>query len=92
MTSPTHISPAAAQTLAEDFARQYERLQNTVFQNMERKVCGCDYGGTSWTTREEADRISELLNLAPSRRLLVRRGRWKRELFVATLVIQEATD
>ena len=70
MTSPTQISPAAEQTLAEDFARQYERLQSTVFQNMERKVCGCDYGGTSWTTREEADRISELLNLAPSRRLL----------------------
>jgi len=41
-----------------------------VFQDIERSACGCDYGGTSWTTREEADRICVLLGLIPGRRLL----------------------
>lgn len=39
-------------------------------RTLERSVCGCDYGGTSWTTREEADRIAGLLDLRPGRRLL----------------------
>jgi ubiquinone/menaquinone biosynthesis C-methylase UbiE len=37
---------------------------------IERAVCGCDYGGTSWTTREEAERIALMLGLAPGVRLL----------------------
>lgn len=37
---------------------------------IERAVCGCDYGGTSWTTRDEADRVAEILKLKPGVRLL----------------------
>lgn len=37
---------------------------------IERAVCGCDYGGTSWTTRHEAERVGELLGLKSSTRFL----------------------
>lgn len=37
---------------------------------IERAVCDSDYGGTSWTTRVEADNIGAWLGLAPGRRLL----------------------
>ena len=37
---------------------------------IERAVCGCGYGGTSWTTRHEAERVGELLGLKPGTRLL----------------------
>ncbi len=37
---------------------------------IERSVCGCDYGGTSWTTRVQADKIIDMLKLKPGRRLL----------------------
>ena len=37
---------------------------------IERRVLGCDYGGTSWTTRDEAIRIREFLDLRPGVRLL----------------------
>ncbi len=58
------------QTLIEDFSAQYEHLQNPVAREIERNVCGCDYGGTSWTTRAEADWICDLLQLNSDRRLL----------------------
>lgn len=58
------------QILREDFSAQYERLQHPVLQDIERNVCGCDYGGTSWTTQNEADRICDLLGLRPGQRLL----------------------
>src|SRR5207245_449434 len=35
-----------------------------------RCVLGCDYGGTSWTTRREAERIGQMLQLRPGMRLL----------------------
>jgi ubiquinone/menaquinone biosynthesis C-methylase UbiE len=44
-------------------------LTDTVL-DIERAVCGCDYGGTSWTTRAEADDIGTRLRLAPGKRLL----------------------
>ena len=37
---------------------------------IEREVMGCDYGSTSYTTRGEAQRIGELLQLHSSVRLL----------------------
>jgi len=37
---------------------------------IERAVCGCDYGGTSWTTRAEAERVGRLLALRPGVRFL----------------------
>jgi len=39
-------------------------------RDLERSVCGCAYGSTSWTTRREAERIAELLELGPDVQLL----------------------
>jgi SAM-dependent methyltransferase len=39
-------------------------------QTLERDVLGCDFGGTSWTTRSQADQVSTALGLAPGIHLL----------------------
>jgi cyclopropane fatty-acyl-phospholipid synthase-like methyltransferase len=46
-----------------DFAQQYQKNTHPAFRALERSVLGCDYGGTSWTTREQAERIPDLLGL-----------------------------
>lgn len=56
-------------TIAE-FEQSYRKATSPVLLSIERSVCGCDYGGTSWTTREEADRIGEALCLSPDKALL----------------------
>ena len=61
---------AQQQELADRFAAEYARGQTPVMLEVERAVCGCDYGGTSWTTREEADTIGRLLGLGKGTRLL----------------------
>src|SRR6266481_708078 len=48
----------------------YPRAQSSVMLSIERHVCGCDYGATSWTTRVQALQIAELLALRPGLRLL----------------------
>ncbi len=58
------------QELSEHFADEYRRAQTPVMLDLERAVCGCDYGGTSWTTREEAERMGRLLDLGEGKRLL----------------------
>jgi SAM-dependent methyltransferase len=62
-------SPEEAAMLAR-FGRQYRQGDTPVMRDIERAVCGCDYGGTSWTTRDEADRVAELLELDAGKRLL----------------------
>ena len=57
-------------TLAEQFAEQYRLAQAEVMLEIERSVCGCDYGSTSWATRHEVDEIAGMLGLAQGRRLL----------------------
>lgn len=64
------MSTPKDRTLVEDFGTQYERLQSPVLKTIERNVCGCVYGGTSWTTRKEADRLCDLLDLSSGQRLL----------------------
>jgi len=54
----------------DDFDAQYRHGQLAVVQAVERAVCGCDYGATSWATRGEAGRIAAALELAPGVRLL----------------------
>ena len=54
----------------ERFAEIYQRSQLPVMKLVERSVCGCDYGGTSWTTREEADENAAQLGLGSGVRLL----------------------
>jgi ubiquinone/menaquinone biosynthesis C-methylase UbiE len=52
------------------FAREYERSQHPALLEIERAVCGCAYGGTSWTTRKEAEQVAQLLRLGPGVRYL----------------------
>ncbi len=54
----------------ERFDAAYLRAQSSVMLSIERSVCGCDYGGNSWTTRDEAQQISTCLGLRPGLRLL----------------------
>jgi len=56
--------------LTESFDADYRMAQNDLMLELERVVCGCDYGGTSWTTKPEAQRLGHLLGLGPGRRLL----------------------
>jgi len=56
--------------LTEHFAERYRLGQAPIMLEVERAFCGCDYGGTSWTTRDEAERLGPLLELGPGRRLL----------------------
>ena len=52
------------------FSKMYERLQFDVMRGIERDVCGCDYGATSWMTLDEARQVSGMLALKPGTRLL----------------------
>ncbi len=56
--------------LTAQFADLYRRAQTAPMLSIERAVCGCDYGASSWTTRDEAARVGELLELRPGRSLL----------------------
>lgn len=58
------------QELLGRFAEEYTRAQTPIMLDLERAVCGCDYGGTSWTTLEEAVQIARLLALDRCTRLL----------------------
>lgn len=53
-----------------DFARDCEIAQLPLMREIERCVRGSDYGATSWTTREQAERASARLALAPGLRML----------------------
>ncbi len=61
---------ADEQALRERFDNMYQVVQSPIVREIERSVCGCDYGATSWTTQAEARHVGELLGLAPGRRLL----------------------
>jgi ubiquinone/menaquinone biosynthesis C-methylase UbiE len=52
------------------FARTYALHRAQTMRAIERKVCGCDYGGTSWTTLKEAEQVVADLALKRGDRLL----------------------
>lgn len=58
------------QALVERFTASNERGTTDVMRRIERQVNGCDYGGTSWATRQEIDDVGAMLNLGPGDRLL----------------------
>src|SRR5207249_6576487 len=62
--------PKDAESLAAEFTRGYELGRARVERELEQCVLGCDYGGTSWTTCREAQRVAGLLGLRPGMRLL----------------------
>ena len=47
-----------------------ELHRSAAMRDLEHSVCGCAYGSTSWTTRREAERIAQLLELRPTATLL----------------------
>lgn len=53
-----------------DFAGNYDLSKLPQIKKLEQSALGCDYGGTSWTTREQAEAIVESLQLNSSSRLL----------------------
>jgi SAM-dependent methyltransferase len=60
----------AERDLTGHFAERYRLGQAPIMLEVERAFCGCDYGGTSWTTRVEAQRLGPLMGLGPGKRLL----------------------
>ena len=47
-----------------------ELARSDAMRDLERSVYGCDYGGNGGTTRQEAERIAQLLELRPGAKLL----------------------
>ena len=59
------------QALIDRFSRTYAHLTHSdAMLEIERAVCGCDYGCTSWTTRDEAENAGRMLALGAETRLL----------------------
>ncbi len=56
------------------FTRDYELGRFAAVREIERAVLGCDYGATSWTTRDEARIVADLLGLRTRVCLLTRDG------------------
>jgi cyclopropane fatty-acyl-phospholipid synthase-like methyltransferase len=56
--------------LKKRFEVAYARSTASVMQDIERRVCGCDYGGNSWTTQKHADELISLLQLDETSHLL----------------------
>jgi ubiquinone/menaquinone biosynthesis C-methylase UbiE len=53
-----------------DFAGNYELSGLPAIKKLEQSALGCDYGGTSWTTRAQVDQIVETLSLRSTSHLL----------------------
>jgi ubiquinone/menaquinone biosynthesis C-methylase UbiE len=61
---------AVCKGAACDFGRDHEIAQMPFMREIERRVRGCDYGATSWATREQVEHSVGRLLLAPGLRLL----------------------
>jgi ubiquinone/menaquinone biosynthesis C-methylase UbiE len=57
-------------TVSERFDRQYLLAEHRTMLDIERSVCGCDYGGNSWATRAEVEEMGQLMKLAPGKQYL----------------------
>ena len=53
-----------------DFEREYQLAHAPALLAIDRAVRNADYGGTSWTTREQAESAAAALRLQPGRALL----------------------
>ena len=56
LLGPPHMIRAE---MAESFRRVTRLARAETMLKIERSVCGCDYGATSWTTRREALEVAE---------------------------------
>ncbi|MCZ6863368.1 MAG: class I SAM-dependent methyltransferase [Alphaproteobacteria bacterium] len=64
-----HLSEAEREQRAR-FGQSYRRNLLPVMLRIEKAVCGCNYGGTSWATRGEIDDVAEKRARRPGQRLL----------------------
>ena len=48
----------------------YQLSTHDVLRKIEKHTCGCCYGGNSWTTKEQAEYILDVLDLSPQSALL----------------------
>jgi cyclopropane fatty-acyl-phospholipid synthase-like methyltransferase len=53
-----------------EFNERYRVVGNPATRRAEVRVIGCDYGATSYTTRDQADRLARKLALGPEKLLL----------------------
>ena len=51
-------------------AAHYRIVEHPVLRRVERSVIGSDYGATSYTTRDQADRLAERLGLGTGTKVL----------------------
>jgi SAM-dependent methyltransferase len=56
--------------MADRFTERYRQAQSPVMLEIERAVLGCGYGATSWTTKDEAEKVCAMLALRPGKHLL----------------------
>ena len=56
--------------LVDEFDAYYRIIDEPVMRRIERSVLGSDYGASSYTTVDQADRLLGLLGLAPGKLLL----------------------
>jgi len=45
------------------FEGAYVNAQTSTMKSIERQVCGCDFGGNSWTSKEQADALIKLIGI-----------------------------
>ena len=63
-------NPKSNNSSSCDFEKSYEQGRAPAVRQLTKSVLGCDYGGTSWTTRAQADQIVNALELKPGIRHL----------------------
>ena len=56
--------------LFERFSDKYKFIQSDLLRKIERSNCGCDYGASSFATVEQVNKLGDLLELDPQKRLL----------------------
>ena len=58
------------QDVHQRFIERYSHVESDLVKEIERSVCGCDYGATSWTTVDEIQLLIELMGLCSDSALL----------------------
>ena len=63
-------NPSATISCSCYFEKQHEQHTHPAMLSVEKEVLGCDFGGTSWTTQKQADKIPTMLGLGSGSHLL----------------------
>ncbi len=60
----------SVQDVQDRFVERYRHVESDLVRDIERCVCGCDYGASSWTTVDEIQLIIALLGLNEDKYML----------------------